>query len=56
MQDRRLWERAFKASVNGAVRAEEAVEPEIAVMAIAKPELAAEPGIGIVRQNKRRRE
>ena len=56
MQDRGLWERAFEASVNGAVRAEEAVEPEIAAMAIANPELAAEPGMGNVRQNKRRRE
>ena len=55
-QDRRLWERAFKATVNGAVRAEEAVEPEIAAMAIANPELAAELGMGNVRQNKRRRE
>ena len=27
MQDRQLWERAFKASVNGAVIVEEAVEP-----------------------------
>jgi hypothetical protein len=56
MQDRQLWERAFEATVNGAVRVEESVEPEIAVMAIANPELAAEPGIGNVRQNKRRRE
>ena len=56
MQDGRLWERAFKASVNGAVRVEEAVEPEIAAMSIARPELAAEPGIGDVKQNKRRRE
>ena len=54
MQERQLWERAFKASVNGAVRAEEAVEQEIAAMAIAKPELAAELGMGNVRQNKRR--
>ena len=53
MQDRRLWERAFEASVNGAVRVGEAVEPEIASMAIAKTELAAEPGMGNVRQNKR---
>ena len=56
MQDRQLWERAFKASVNGAVRVEEAVEPEIATMSIANPELAAEPGMGSVRQNKRCRE
>ena len=55
MQDRRLWERAFKASVNGSVRAEEAVEPEIAVMSIARPDLAAEPGMGNVRQNNRLR-
>ena len=52
MQDRRLWERAFTATGNGAVRAEEAVELEIAAMAIANPELAAEPGMGNVRQNK----
>jgi hypothetical protein len=56
MQDRRLWERAFAATGNGAVRAEEAVEPEITAMAIANPELAAEPGMGNVRQNKRCRE
>ncbi len=56
MQDGRLWERAFEASVNGAVRVEEAVEPEIAAMSIARPDLAAEPGTGNVRQNKRRRE
>jgi hypothetical protein len=55
MQDRKLWERAFKASVDGAVRAEEAVELEIAAMAIARPDLAAEPGMGDVRQNKRLR-
>jgi hypothetical protein len=55
MQDRRLWERAFEASINGAVRAEEAVGSEIAVMAIARPDLAAEPGMGNVRQNKRLR-
>jgi hypothetical protein len=53
MQDRRLWERAFEASINGAVRAEEAVGLEIAAMAIARPDLAAEPGMGNVRQNKR---
>ena len=41
---------------NIAVRAEEAVEPEIAAMAIANPELAAELGMGNVRQNKRHRE
>jgi hypothetical protein len=52
MQDRRLWERAFEVSLNGAVRAEEAVESEIAVMAVARPDLAAEPGMGNVRQNK----
>jgi hypothetical protein len=56
MQDRRLWERAFAANRNGTVRAEKAVEPEIAVIAIANPELAAEPGMGNVRQNKHRRE
>ena len=49
MQDRRHWERAFAATGNGAVRGEEAVEPEIAVMAITNPELAAEPGMGNVR-------
>ena len=54
MQDRQLWERAFKATGNGTVKAEEAVEPEIAAMAITNPELAAEPGMGNVRQNKRR--
>ncbi len=53
MQDRRLWERSFEASVNGAVRTEEAVEPEIAAIAIPRPDLAAEPGMGNVRQNKR---
>ena len=56
MQDRQLWERAFQASVNGAVRVEEAVELEIAAMSIAKSELTTEPGMGNVRQNKRRRE
>ena len=54
MQDRQLWERAFEAIGNEAVRAEEVVEPEIATMSIANPELAAEPGMGNVRQNKRR--
>ena len=54
MQDRRLWEGAFAANRNGTVRAEEAVEPEIAAMTIANPELAAELGMGSVRQNKRR--
>ena len=34
---------------------EEAVEPEIATMSIANPELAAEPGMGNVRQKKRHR-
>ena len=53
MQDRRLWERAFEASVNGAMRVEEVVGSEIAAMAIARPDLAAEPGMGNVRQNKR---
>jgi hypothetical protein len=52
MQDRRLWERAFAATGNGAVRAEEVVEPAIAAMAIANPESTAEPGMGNVRQNK----
>ncbi len=56
MQDKRLWERVFAATGNGAVRAEEAVEPEIAAMAIVNPELVAEPEMGNVRQNKRRRE
>ena len=55
MQDRRLLERAFEASINGAVRAEEAVGSEIAAMAVAKPDLAAEPEMGNVRQNKRLR-
>jgi hypothetical protein len=55
MQDRRLWEKAFEASVNGAMRFEEAVGSEIAAMAIAKPDLTAEPGMGNVRQNKRLR-
>jgi hypothetical protein len=54
MQDMRLWERAFATNRNGTVRAEEVVEPEMAVMAIANPELAAEPGMGNVRQNKHR--
>ena len=36
MQDRRLWEKAFEASINGAVRTEEEVGSEIAVMAVAK--------------------
>ncbi len=53
MQDRRLWERAFEASVNRAMRVKEAVGSEIAAMAIARPDLAAEPGMGNVRQNKR---
>ena len=53
MQDRRLWESAFAATGKGAVRAEEAVEPEIVAMVITNPELAAEPGMGNVRQNKR---
>jgi hypothetical protein len=56
MQDRWLWERAFEASVNETARVEEAVEPEIAAMSIARPELAAEPGMENVRQNKRCRE
>jgi hypothetical protein len=56
MQDRRLWEGAFAANRNGIVRAEEAVEPENAEMTITNPELAAEPGMGTVRQNKCRRE
>ncbi len=56
MQDRQLWERAFEASADGAVRAEEAVEPEIAAIVIANPKLAAKPGMGNVRQNKRRLE
>ena len=52
MQDGQLWKRAFEASVNGAMRVEEAVGSEIAAMAIARPDLAAEPGMGNVRQNK----
>ena len=52
MQDRRLLERAFEASINGAVRAEEAVGSEITAMAVVKPDLAAEPEMGNVRQNK----
>jgi hypothetical protein len=55
MQDRRLWEKAFEASINGAVRTEEAVGPEISAMEIARPNLAAEPGMGNARQNKRLR-
>jgi hypothetical protein len=55
-QDRRFWEGAFAANRNGTVRAEEVVEPEIAAMAIANPEMADEPGMGSVRQTKRRRE
>jgi hypothetical protein len=34
------------------MRVEEAVESEIAAMAIARPDLAAEPGTGNVRKNK----
>jgi hypothetical protein len=56
MQDRRLWERASAANRNGTVREEEAMEPEIAAMAIANLEMAAEPGMGSVRQIKRRHE
>ena len=56
MQDRRLWEGAFGANRNGAVRAEVAMEPEIATMAIADPGMAAGPVMGSVRQIKRRRE
>jgi hypothetical protein len=56
MQDRRLWEGVFPANRNGTVRAEELVEPEIAAMAMANPEMAAEPGMGSVRQTKRCRE
>ena len=56
MQDRRLWEGAFAANRNGTVKVEEAVEPDIASMAITDPEMAAEPGMGSVRQTKRRRE
>ncbi len=55
MQDRCLWEGAFAANKNGTVRAEEAVEPEIAAMAITVPEVAAEPGMGSVSQAKRHR-
>ena len=56
MQDRCLWERAFAANRNGRVRAEEVVEPEITAMAITNPEMVAKPGMGSVRQTKRRRE
>jgi hypothetical protein len=35
---------------------EETMKPEIATMSIARPELVAEPGMGNVRQSKRRRE
>ena len=56
MKDRRLWEGAFAANRNGTVKVEEAVEPEIAAMAIANLEMAAEPGMGSVRQTKCRRE
>ena len=52
MQDRRLWEGAFAANRNGTVRAEEAVELEIDATAITNPEMAAEPGMGSVRQTK----
>ncbi len=38
MQDRHLWEGAFAANRNGTVRVEEAVEPEIAAMAICRSE------------------
>ncbi len=55
MQDRRLWKKAFEASINGAVRTKEAVGSEIAFMAVARPDLATEPEIGNVRQNKRLR-
>ena len=53
MQDRRLWEGAFAANRNGTVRAEEAVELEIAAKVLAYPEMVAEPGMGSVRQTKR---
>ena len=56
MQDRQLWERAFGTTGNEAVKAEEAVEPDITAKAIANPELAAELGMGNMRQNKHRRE
>ena len=56
MQDRCLWEGAFAANRNETVRAEEVVEPEIAAMAIANPELVDEPGMGSVRQTKRHSE
>ena len=56
MQDRRLWEGAFRANRNGTVRVEEAVEPEIPTTAIANPEIAAEPEMGSVRQTKSRLE
>jgi hypothetical protein len=49
MHDRRLWEGAFAANGNGAVRAEVVMEPEIAAMAIVDPGMAAEPGMGSVR-------
>jgi hypothetical protein len=52
-KDHHLWEGAFGANRYGLARAEEAVEPEIATMTIANSELAAEPGMGSVRQNKR---
>ena len=52
MRDRRLWEGVFAANENGAVRTEVAMEPEIAAMAIANPEVVAEPGMGSVRQSK----
>ena len=54
MHNRRLWERAFAANGNGAVRAEVAMEPEIAAMAIPDPGMAVGPGMGSVRQIKRR--
>jgi hypothetical protein len=56
MRNGRLWEGAFAANGNGAVRTEVAMELEIAAMAITDPEVAAEPGMGSVRQSKCRRE
>ena len=50
MRDRRLWEGAFTANGNGAVRAEVAMEPYIAAIAIADPEVAAELGMGSMSQ------
>jgi hypothetical protein len=53
MHNRRLWEGAFAANGNGAVRAEVGIEPEIAAMAITDPGMAVGPGMEGVRKIKR---